>query len=126
MNKHVERIKTHFKENKQVYAGIAIGVGVSVVVTVGAYALMRPDVQQIAKQINIFSPKPTQIVVQFVENSTPSKPVHLVGTHKYWNSISSAAKDTGFDRGHISKNVNGLISSVKNSVFEFADAKSVV
>jgi hypothetical protein len=56
--------------------------------------------------------------VNFVEKSTPIKPVHLVGTDLYFPSLSEAARQTGHNVSMISKNVNGYIDNLNGDIFE--------
>ena len=115
----IQKVQKHLKDNQTVYA-----VGTACLVVggvVGMVAAGRVDRPLLAKQINILSHKPAQTVIQFVERSTPSRPVHLVGTQKYWDSVSAAARDMDLDRSLISKNVNGHISDVKGLIFELVD-----
>lgn len=119
----IESIKNHVREHKKVYvvgasclaAGILGGVAlakagdISIVVT--------GDKNQIvgkAKTVN-------QVMVELVERSTPSRPVHLVGTNLYFNSISEAARETGYTRSLISQNINGHIPDVKGEVFKLLE-----
>ena len=115
----IQKIKQHLQNNQTVYVVGATCLAVGGVV--GMVATGRVDGPLLAKQINILTHKPAQTVIQFVEHSTPSRPVHLVGTQKYWDSVSAAARDMGLDRSLISKNVNGHIPNVKGSIFELVD-----
>lgn len=118
------KVRQHIKEHKAAYitGGICLVVGAA---GSAAYFVSKPDIIQVARQINVFSPNSKQHVIQFIERSTPSKPIHLVGTQKYWDSISAAAKDTGVDRALISKNINGhLAEAVTDHVFELVDVAS--
>ena len=113
----IQKAKQHVKEHKAVYitGGVCLVVGA---VAGGGYVFTRPEVLQNVKMQNLgFTWKPTQTVIQFVERSTPSKPVHLVGTQKYWDSIHAAARDTGHSVSDISKCINGLRNNVKGDVF---------
>jgi hypothetical protein len=76
--------------------------------------------QQVS-QIACWKPRSTQVIVNFTELSTPSKPIHLVGTERYFDSIHDAARKTGYNVSDISKVANGLKESIgKNKdVFEF-------
>jgi DNA-directed RNA polymerase specialized sigma54-like protein len=56
-----------------------------------------------------------------VERSTASKPVHLVGTNLYFNSLSEAARETGLHLSMISRNINGHIPDVNGNVFELLE-----
>lgn len=112
----MDKIKTHFDENKKVYAALGIGVTVGAAVTVIAFR-NNPEVAQKINQIAI-GYKNKQVLINFVERSTSSKPVHLKGTNLYFNSLSEAARETGYNLSQISKNVNGHIPDVNGDVFE--------
>ena len=56
-----------------------------------------------------------------VDRSTPSKPVHLVGTNLYFNSLSEASRETRHPLSTLSKHVNGVIPDVKGDVFELLE-----
>ena len=115
MNK-IEQIKTHFDENKKVYVGVGVGLVVGAAVATVAFH-NKPEVAQKINQIAI-GYKNNQVLVNFVERSTPSKPVHLKGTNLYFDSLSDAARKTGYSLSQISKNVNGHIPDVNGDVFE--------
>lgn len=117
------KVKEHFSANKDVYKGVAIGAGVVVAATaagVVTYILMNPRQADIVQKTMVLGMNnhvnPT--IVNFVERSTPSKPVHLVGTDLYFDSIHDAARKTGHNLSMISKNVNGHIDNIKGDVFE--------
>ena len=115
MNK-IERIKTHLSENKKVYIGV--GVGVVVGAAVAAVALHnKADVAQKINQVAI-GYKNNQVLVNFVERSTPSKPIHLLDSSQYFDSISDAARQLGVDRTLISKHINGHVPDVRGMKFE--------
>lgn len=119
----IESIKNHVREHKKAYV---VGVSCLAVGLLGGVALVKSgdlsivvtgDKNQIvgkAKTVN-------QVMFEMVERSTPSKPVHLVGTNLYFNSLSEAARETGHSLSMISQNVNGHISDVKGDVFELLD-----
>ena len=115
-----DRTVNHFRNNWKYYAvtgvGIAIGVaGTTVTVRKG------PEVMAVQKIIGP-SWKPVQTIIQFVERSTPSKPLHLVGTHQYFDGVLDAARKTGHSASMISRNINGHIADVKGDVFEVVNA----
>ena len=114
MNK-IEKIKTHMSENKKVYVGVGVGLVVGAAVATVAFN-NKPEVAQKIKQVAI-GYRNNQVLVNFVERSTPSKPVHLEGTNLYFDSINEAARKTGHSVSMISRNVNGYISDVKGDVF---------
>jgi hypothetical protein len=120
------KIKTHFRENKKVYAGTAIGVVVGAVGVVATaltiYTRSNNGAQIIQKVTQVgFRNETTASIIQLVERSTPSKPVHLAGTNLYFSSISEAARETGHQLSMISKNINGLIPDVNGDVFELLE-----
>jgi hypothetical protein len=121
MNEKIERIKKHFVENKKVYIGIGIGIVVGGVSAGVLFALKNSDsgtkIVQKVQQIG-FHNEANPVIVNLIERSTPSKPVHLVGTNLFFNSLHEAARETGHSLREISKNVNGLIPDVKGDVFE--------
>ena len=121
----LEKIKTHFTENKKFYIGVGIGAGVA---TAGYLILNSQGIK-----IEVFGDnnhvvgkarEVNQVIINLVERSTPSKPVHLVGTNLYFNSLSEAARETGHSLSRISKNVNGHIPDVGGDVFELLDLAS--
>lgn len=121
-----DRFRNHLEKNKTVYivgatclaAGVVVGA--ALVRTSGNISVtgdVTGDVISVTGKSNTVN----KIVVEFVERSTASKPVHLVGTNLYFNSLSEAARETGHHLSMISKNVNGLIADVKGDVFEFLE-----
>lgn len=120
----LEKVKTHVQENKKYYfiGATCLTVGVAA----GAIFLGQKDVINIAVEgsnNDIIGKARTvnKTVIELVERSTPSKPVHLVGTNLYFNSISEAARETGLDRMAISKNIAGTIPDVKGQVFKLLE-----
>jgi hypothetical protein len=131
----IENIKSHLKNNKVTY--IACGVTAVVVAGVTYYVTRNGEVSTKAvaatteffgdtvannapQQIRCYKPTMNNIV-NFVENSTPSKRVGLLSPDgaivRAFNSIGDAARSTGLDKGQISKNVNELIDSVGGQKF---------
>jgi len=105
-------IKGHIKKHKRVY--IACGSCLVIGVILG-----RNDKgsMQSVRQIG-FRNESNQMIINLVEKSTPSKPVHLVGTNLYFDSLHDAARKTGHSLSSISKNVNGHIANVHGDIFE--------
>ena len=119
MNKKIERVKAHFQQNKWAYISGGIGVAAgSVGMACYRSAPMAKATQTVAGIVNI---KPTQnvtqVVINLTERSTPSKPVHLVGTNLYFDSLSDAARKTGHSLSSISHVVNGRSKDVGGDVF---------
>ena len=113
-----EKIKTHVKEHKEAY----IVGGISIVACVGVWIVARktveaPRVSNQATQIGVVN-RSTQVVIEMVERSTPSKPVHLVGTDLYFPSLSEASRKTGHSLPMLSKHINGHIPDLNGDVFE--------
>jgi len=126
MNEKLERIKNHIYDNRKVYLAATVGVVVGVVTVLVVIAIKSktgfesPEIVQKINQI-AWRPENNQVVINLIERSTPSKPVHLVGTNLYWSSLSEAARETGYELSLISKNVNGHIPDVKGNVFELLE-----
>lgn len=124
MKAQINKIKTHVKEHKDLY----IGVGVGVVIGATAVTLLKcraitvanAELVQNVTQVNVGWGN-TQAVINLIERSTPSKPVHLVGTNKYFASLGEAARETGHSLAKISRNVNGHIPDVGGDVFELLE-----
>jgi len=121
--KQERTIKAHLKRNKNAY--ITGGVCLIVGAIAGAVLINRSSggaqFAQKITQVGIgYKVRPT--IVNFVERSTPSKPVHLVGTDLYFDSLSDAARKTGHSLSMISRNVNGHIADVKGDVFELLES----
>ena len=112
----------HFRAHKELYIGVVV---TAVVTAVGSgYAFGRPEVVANPKIQQILSWMPQATIIQFVERSTPSKPVHLVGTQQYFDSVADAARKTGHSVAMISRNVNGHISNVGGDVFELVKTQT--
>jgi peptide subunit release factor 1 (eRF1) len=116
--KAIQEILKHLNENKTAYIA---GFSCFVVGAVGTYLVVSDKdagttIQKIT-QIGMGNRVNTSIV-NFVEKSTPSKPVHLVGTDLYFPSLSEAARQTGHNVSMISKNVNGYIDNLNGDIFE--------
>lgn len=116
-----ERIQTHLNENKKLYIGVSIGVlaGVSAMLISKHKASINPELQTAQKMLIVGKARDVnQVMINLIERSTPSKPIHLVGTSQYFDSISEAARQLGLDRTMISKHINGHIPDVKGAIFE--------
>lgn len=112
-------VKQHFQKHKGYYVGFAVGATSAT----GVYLALRSGDSQCVNtkitQILAYKPQATnKVVVEFLERSTPSKPIHLVGTDRYFASIGAAARETGISKATISQNVSGKIDNAKGLVFE--------
>ncbi len=116
----IAKIKAHVKEHKREYLLVTAGVLAGCLVTSVAVTLKLSENGEVAPQIQqLMNFGPTNArVINLIERSTPSKPVHLMGTDLYFDSISDAARKTGHSLQSISKQINGHISNVDGDVFE--------
>jgi len=121
--KAVQVVLKHINDHKTAYiAGTSVVVGI-----VGGYAVANnKDSAKFVQNITQigFGNRVNTAIVTFIENSTPSRPVHFMGqdgTDLYFNSLSEAARITGHTLSMISRNVNGIIDNVKGDVFEVVD-----
>lgn len=115
----IEKIKKHFKNHKRDYiiaATSVAGTVVAVATTVVIQATRQEGSPQIQQLLN-FGPTNARIIY-LEERSTPSKPVHLVGTNLYFDSISDAHRKTGYTMSALSNHINGKIPDVHGDVFE--------
>lgn len=121
----VGKIKQHFKDHNELYIGFGIGACMVFAAAGGAKVLRKGGGESSSKLIEIvqigFRPKATATVIQLVERSTASKPVHLVGTNLYFNSLNEAARETGHSLTKISRHVNGHIPDLNGDVFELLE-----
>lgn len=133
----IESIKTHLRNNKVTY--IACGVTAVVVAGVTYYVVRNSNVVKAVAAAtteyvgdtvvhnaptmnNTICWKPTmQNIVNFAEDSTPSRPVGLLGKDggikMAFKSMNEAARQTGHNVGMISKNVNGHLSDLNGDRF---------
>ena len=81
MGEKIAKIKSHISENKKVYitGAITLGAGVGIGSMVALTRVNNPNAE-IVQKINqiVVGYKSNATIVQFIERSTPSKPVHLV------------------------------------------------
>jgi hypothetical protein len=120
MKVQIEAIKNYLVKNKKVYIAVGVGIVIGATVTILVIKFkIKSEVKIIQKIYQIaWRPENNQVIVNLVEKSTPSKPVHLVGTKLFFNSLNEASRETGYSLTQISKNVNGIIPDVKGDVFE--------
>ncbi len=124
MNTRITKIKNHLVENKITYfvgSGCTIVGGAVMVIVIGRSAEGAEIAQKIV-QIGFKNDRANNIVINLIENSTPSKPVHLVGTNLFFNSLSEAARETGHDLSALSRHINGHSTDIKGDVFQLLEA----
>lgn len=117
----MNKVKEHLKENWKLYLGVSLGIGISV----GVYVILNSGkIDGALIKINQigFRTEANPTIINLVERSTPSKPVHLVGTNLYFDSLNEAARQTGHSLSRISQNVNGIIPDINGDVFELLQA----
>ena len=124
MKNPARRVRTHLHENKKTY--IACGATALVVATATTLYFKGSPVEFNAQQKAVVIGWKNHITqLQFIERSTPSKPVAMIaknGTKSYFDSLSDAARKTGHDMAAISKNINGHTKSMSNGdMFELVD-----
>ena len=120
MNDRIEKIKKHIEEHKEAYVvgGVCLLIGAAGSgLIISNRSFSEISLVQKVKQIGIGN-RANAIMINMLERSTPSKPVHLVGTSLYFDSLSEAARQTGHSLAQISRNVNGHIPDVGGDVFE--------
>jgi hypothetical protein len=114
MNTKIERVKTHWHENKQVYKGVMIGVGVTAVTAV---LLNRKGFNGV--QINWKSPGAENIMQTVLERKGhPGYVVRCIETGKKFASQGEAARDTGVSAALMSSHLNGKVATVAGKTFE--------
>jgi hypothetical protein len=115
----VQKIKQHIKDNKKVYIASAgcLAVGVIGGILISTRSNSGTQIMQTVNQIG-FRNTANPTIINLVENSTPSKPVHLVGTDLYFNSLNDCAKKTGHHLSQLSKHINGKLPDLNGDVFE--------
>lgn len=90
----IDKVKAHVKEHKTVYlvsgaliTGVVVGVAVAKIksgsINITDTVVEGGDLFAVTGSKNTVN----KTVIELVERSTPSKPVHLVGTNLYFNSI---------------------------------------
>ena len=119
---HYTKVKAHVIENKTTYLACAGTAVVTVVGTILILSKQEEDVENVAKAIG-WKPRAefNQVTVYLEERSTPSRPVHLVGTDRYFASLSEAARETGHTVSAISQQINGHRDHVSGDVFELLE-----
>jgi hypothetical protein len=115
MNERIEKIKQHFKDNKNVYT---IG-GICLVVGGVAGVLSSTKSVQVVDNFNIKYKSPTSNVVEvtMIRPGPKSFVVQCLETQKTWPSLRSAAKDLGINPGELSKHLKGEVGSIDGKDF---------
>ncbi len=115
MNERIGKIKTHISDWRYIYIA---GVTSFIVGGVVVYVLKsNSSFQTIAPVFN----NTNKMVINLIERSTPSKPVHLIGTNLVFSSLSEAARETGHSLAKLSRHINGLLPDLNGDVFELLE-----
>ena len=120
----LDKVKAHIQKNKKVYivGGVCLVVGLAGgVVLVKNKDVINISIDGDGNEVVAKAKTVNQVTIELVERSTPSKPVHLVGTNLYFNSLNEAARETGHPLSMISRHINGHIPDVKGDVFELLE-----
>lgn len=115
----MSRIKKHLQDNKKFYIGV--GAGAAIVLVATKIGSTNVTVSGTGNQVVGRAKEVNQVMISMIERSTASKPVHLVGTNLYFNSLSEAARETGHSLSKISRNINGHIPDIDGQVFELLE-----
>lgn len=116
MNERIEKVKTHFRENKNVYVGTTCGIIVGAV----AYAFVGPKSIQIVDNFNIKYRSPTSnlVITQLVRRGHPGNLVLCKETGEVFASQNRAADAMGINKFELSEHVRGLRDSAGGKTFE--------
>ena len=118
MNARIEKIKKHFQDNKGTYIACGVTAVVAVAGTLFFVKNKTMPPQIISTIAPVFNNEVNPVIINLVERSTPSKPVHLVGTNLYFSSLGEAARETGHSLQKLSKHINGHLPDLDGDVFE--------
>ena len=112
MNKKIQKIKSHIKNNRKVY--IAAGIGILVGVA-GTLALNRVYFSEIV-MTRIWSPGDNNIMKIFINPlGDPGNVVQCIETGTVYASQGQAARELGLDPSTISRHLNGEFPDVKGN-----------
>jgi hypothetical protein len=119
MNQHVDKIKTHFQENKKVYVALLAGVVVGAI----AVIVVVRELGQIAiidsYKIQILSPTTNNIMQNMMERrGHPGFVVRCVETGEKFSSQNHAASEMNLSGPNLSQHLNGMRNQVGGFTFE--------
>lgn len=118
MNQRIEKIKTHFKDNKNTYIGTTVGVVVGAASVI--FVTRNPtDVSVENKIQQILSWKPQATLEVYIEAlGDPGNIVQDTTTGTIYASQGQAAKALGVTASDMSKHLNGIRAHLDGHVFE--------
>lgn len=118
----MSKIMTHLREHKNAYIFVGAGAATATIGFVLGVRASKSEAQVVQKVVQIGTRnRANPTVINLIERSTPSKPVHLVGTNLYFSSLNEAARETGHSLSKISRNINGHIPDVGGDVFQLLE-----
>ena len=121
----LDKIKTHFRENKKLYVGIAIGGGVAVV-GFAVYSVTREKyVGATAINIGYKNTIEQHIEVHIEALGDPGNIIQDTTTGTIYASQNQAARELGVDHRRISKHLQGLTDNVDGHKFNLLGKASV-
>lgn len=113
-----EKVKTHFRENKKLYIGIAIGAGVTAIAGVGYILLSgRGQYNQTSVIVGNHNTVKQTLEVYIEALGDPGNIIQDLTTGTIYASQGQAARELGVDPRRISKHLNGLADHVDGHQF---------
>lgn len=120
----LDKIKTHFRENKKLYVGIAIGAGVTIV-AVSTCIILRSSTSEVGNDFRVSprgvfykSPIEQRIDIRIEALGDPGNIIQDTTTGTVYASQGQAARELGLNPARISDHLNGRSPHVKGHVFE--------
>lgn len=103
MNKHLERIKTHFRENRNFYIGLGVGLAVG---TTGVVIFSKLQTTGNISLPRFWSPGDNNIMTVFINPlGDPGNVIQCVETGTVYASQGQAARELGISKTSISNAV---------------------
>jgi hypothetical protein len=118
------RLEAHFKKHRNAYVGIAVGIGIGLVMTrcLGAESktvigdvVIGDETNVIAGHNNILN----QVsYIDSLRQGPPSWVVRCLETGEVFTSQKAAAKAMGISASHLSRHLHGNLAVVRGYTFE--------
>lgn len=119
MHEKLEKVKTHFQENKKLYIGIAVGASVTAIAAV-SYVLLSNKGELIVnnKPVQILTWKSKQTIEVHIEAlGDPGNIIQDLTTGIVYASQNQAARELGVNPARISEHLAGKLDNVKGHAF---------
>lgn len=123
MGQKIEKIKTHFRENKKTYL-VGIGVaGITAIIMRGiaSQSISRGISVTAERGISVLGKKVVMENVSYISSNRqgpPSWVIRCKETNDIFTSQRSAASEMNLSDSEISKHLNGLMDNVRGFHFE--------